>query len=331
MAKETGIAWTRSTRNLWAGCTKIGPGCDGCYAEAFQRWVQGKDPESGEAKNWGPGRPRVPYLEGAFKDLRRWNTSAMIERGNNVAWRGRIGFWPVFLNTQSDFFDNDAPQAWRDAAYPVIEECHFLTFFLVTKRIGNVPKMVPTHWLERGFPPNVRLIITVVNQAEADRDVPKLLALPCKNGISYEPALEAVDWKKIECFPSGYYDALAGVPVLVTGGIALRPSNVAGRNLEWIIVGGESDQAGHRARPFDIEWARATVQQCRAAGVPVFVKQLGSFCIGYANDLRNPALDSDTPMWPADAGPIAHFKFRDDAGADPAEWPEDLRVQEFPR
>jgi hypothetical protein len=71
--------------------------------------------------------------------------------------------------------------------------------------------------------------------------------------------------------------------------------------------------------------------QCRAAGVPVFVKQLGSFCIGYANDLRNPALDSDTPMWPADAGPIAHFKFRDDAGADPAEWPEDLRVQEFPR
>jgi hypothetical protein len=68
---------------------------------------------------------------------------------------------------------------------------------LVTKRIGNVPKMVPTHWLERGFPPNVRLIITVVNQAEADRDIPKLLALPCKNGISYEPALEPSTGKRL--------------------------------------------------------------------------------------------------------------------------------------
>jgi hypothetical protein len=76
--------------------------------------VQGKDPESGEAKNWGPGRPRIPYLEGAFKDLRRWNRPRMIERGNGVEWRGRIGFWPVFLNTQSDFFDNDAPQEWRE-------------------------------------------------------------------------------------------------------------------------------------------------------------------------------------------------------------------------
>lgn len=291
MAKTTGIAWARSTRNLWAGCTKIGPGCDGCYAEAFQRWVQGKDPETGEAKNWGPGRPRLPYLLGAFKDLRSWNRQAGIEAAGGAMWNGRVGFWPVFLNTQSDFFDNDAPQEWRDVSYPVIEACTNLTIFLVTKRIGNVAKMVPARWLEHGFPSHVRLLITVVNQAEADRDIQKLLELPCKNGISCEPALEAIDWR----------------PWLKPCGPNIVSPDPHGRDraLEWIIVGGESAQAGHPARWFDIEWARSTIAAGRDVGVPVFVKQLGSY---YAYD----------------AG------LKDDAGEDPAEWPEDLRVREFP-
>ena len=49
----------------------------------------------------------------------------------------------------------------------------------------------------------------------------------------------------------------------------------AGTGLDWIIVGGES---GPGARPFDIQWARDTIGQCRDAGVIVFVKQLGSNC-----------------------------------------------------
>lgn len=40
MAEKTGIAWTDSTFNPWIGCTKVGPGCDNCYAEALmdRRW-----------------------------------------------------------------------------------------------------------------------------------------------------------------------------------------------------------------------------------------------------------------------------------------------------
>lgn len=330
MAKTTGIAWTRSTRNLWAGCTKVGPGCDGCYAEAFQRWVQGKDPESGEAKNWGPGRQRLPYLVGAFKDLRKWNRDALAEFRAGVEWAStpyarmptsvpRRPFWPVFLNTQSDFFDNEAPQEWRDASYPVIEECSNLTIYLVTKRVGNVAKMVPAHWLRDGFPDHVRLLVTVVNQDEAHRDIPKLLALPCKNGISYEPALERVDWSLYLKERNWRAD-----------GATLYPGIVPGRRLEWIIVGGESAQSGHKARPFDIGWARSTIAPCRSAGVPVFVKQLGGYCIGDANDIRNPRLHGDTPMIFNERGALARFRFKDDAGADPAEWPDDLRVQEFP-
>jgi hypothetical protein len=80
----------------------------------------------------------------------------------------------------------------------------------------------------------------------------------------------------------------------------------------WVIVGGES---GAGARPFDLAWARAIVAQCKAAGVPVFVKQLGAKPIRLARDGDGfhevPAL-------------------RNKKGGDPAEWPEDLRVREFP-
>jgi protein gp37 len=75
--------------------------------------------------------------------------------------------------------------------------------------------------------------------------------------------------------------------------------------IDWVIVGGES---GHNARPCNVEWIRSIVRQCKAAGVPAFVKQLGAkhvteqgFCL-------------------SDRG----------AGADPAEWPEDLRIREYP-
>jgi hypothetical protein len=88
--------------------------------------------------------------------------------------------------------------------------------------------------------------------------------------------------------------------------------------VDWIIVGGES---GPHARPFDIQWARDTVAQCRAAGVPVFVKQLGAKPIG-------DEWDSFPSMSDTDDGWRANLKHR--AGADPSEWPEDLRVQEWP-
>ena len=40
--------------------------------------------------------------------------------------------------------------------------------------------------------------------------------------------------------------------------------------LDWVVVGGES---GPHHRPMNIAWLESMVDQCRAAGVPVFVKQ----------------------------------------------------------
>ena len=85
--------------------------------------------------------------------------------------------------------------------------------------------------------------------------------------------------------------------------------------LDWVIVGGES---GPGARPCDVQWIHSIKDQCEAADVPVFVKQLGARPIGL------PPPDS----WHGLKRP--EIRLRDRAGGDPAEWPEDLRVRQYP-
>lgn len=50
MAENTKIEWCDHTFNPWEGCTKVGPGCDNCYAETRNARFAG-----GLAPNWGPG------------------------------------------------------------------------------------------------------------------------------------------------------------------------------------------------------------------------------------------------------------------------------------
>lgn len=75
--------------------------------------------------------------------------------------------------------------------------------------------------------------------------------------------------------------------------------------IRWVIVGGES---GHHARPFDIAWARSILRECRDQCVACFIKQLGTKPVSRQTQLK-----------------LASFK-----GGDPAEWPSDLRVREYP-
>jgi len=302
MAEESGIAWTRSTFNPWIGCTKVGPGCDHCYAEALDKRMR-----YGKAVHWGTGVPRFRTSAANWRKPLIWDAGAQFSE-----FAGRRGFWPVFCASLADVFDNEAPEAWRRDLWNLIDATPNLSWLLVTKRIGNVERMVPSFWLSRdGFPANVRLLITVCNQEEADRDIPKLLALPFKNGISYEPALGPVDFER-------YFDQWPD-----HNGVRVVQNHVG---IDWIIVGGESTQGAGKARPFDLAWARSVIAQGNAASVPVFVKQLGSTSFEVDPDpLRggyNCAGDYKMRR--------AWLKLKDRAGADPAEWPEDLRVQEFP-
>lgn len=300
MAETSGIAWTRSTFNPWIGCTKIGPGCDGCYAEALDKRMR-----YGGGTHWGAGVPRFRTSASNWSKPQVWNKQAP---GSEFA--GRRGFWPVFCASLADFCDHEAPAQWRIDLENLVASTPNLSWLLVTKRIGNI-RTLYSRWAEHGFPDNVRVLITVVDQHEADRDIPKLLSLPCKNGISYEPALGGVDWRpwvRPQC-DAGSIPAPDGV-----GGVMCpkcQGASITGcRGIEWLIVGGESSQPGHPARPFQLSWAGQAVHQCQINGVPVFVKQLGSD--------------------PHD-GIMPRYLTKDRAGADPIEWPEELRVQEFPQ
>lgn len=286
MAKESAITWTKSTFNPWIGCTKVGPGCDHCYAEV-------STPARSMKIKWGAGQPRYRTSFSNWMQPLKWNRQAP----HNV-FAGRKGYWPVFCASLADVFDNDVPQEWREDLWDLIDATPNLSWLLVTKRIGNVMAMIPARWF-LGAPKNVRIIITVVNQAEADRDIPKLLSMNVKNGISYEPALGPVDWCEVLGM---FWNSTMGC--FDSYGAAMNPNR-----LEWVIVGGESSQGGAAARPFVLGWAKDTVRQCQAAGVPVFVKQLGS----------NPTNREGVPHPQVER-----------AGADPTEWPEVLRVQEFP-
>jgi hypothetical protein len=186
--------------------------------------------------------------------------------------------------------------------------------------------------------PNVLLGTSVEDQATADQRIPHLLRCPAAvHFVSYEPALGPVDLtpyvggQTFNCPGCGFHKTEG--ELLYLGGDRYVCADCEHRceilpAVRWVIVGGES---GLGARPLDIAWARSTVVQCRAGGVPVFVKQLGARpfhgeCRGFPHvpgDVTSPATTGD--------GEGRYFvKLRDRKGGDWSEWPEDLRVREFP-
>lgn len=310
MAEQTKIAWATSTFNAWIGCTKVGPGCDHCYAEQLDRTrfskTLGGATKAKPIIHWGVGAPRYLTSKGLWDDPLKWNKKREIAMGLWAAGRGeRVPAHRVFCNSLADVFDNEVDPRWRERLWGLINATPYLEWLLLTKRIGNVSKMLPENWIQTrdgmGLARrNVRLMISVVNQEEADRDIPKLLALPFKNGISYEPALGPVDWTRLSLQPGVTFNGFESSHNWIPG----RAKSGDWRGIQWIIVGGESTQGAGKARPFELEWARDAIAQGKAAGVPVFLKQLGSCWYGLG--------------------------CKDRAGANPVEWPEDLRVQEFP-
>jgi len=265
MSENSKIEWCHHTFNPWIGCTKVGPGCDNCYAEAdFDK--------RRHVVQWGAGQPRKRTAMSTWAMPLRWNAKAE-----------RLGVrYRVFCASLADVFDNEVPAEWRHDLFDLIERTPHLDWLLVTKRIGNVRQMIPDRW-SVCMPPNLWLGITVVNQAEADRDIPKLLGLKVSvRFLSMEPLLGPVDLRfHVFSEPTGNFRTHAGKRQM-----ELRKPVDGG--LHWVIVGGES---GPGARPMHPQWARALRDQCAAAGVPFLFKQHGEW-------LATDFCDDDTAMIP---------------------------------
>lgn len=315
---ETTIQWCNFSFNPWVGCQKVSPGCTNCYAEAYDKRVGGlpkaqrKNPEVPELR-WGPKAPRVRTSDANWRKPLAWNKAA-----EKAGERHR-----VFCSSLADVFE-DRPELapWREDLFGLIASTRNLDWLLLTKRPENIARLWPETMNEPGGPgvlgcprpgesgwPNVWLGTTVEDQQRANERIPHLLAVPAAvRFLSCEPLLERVDLSKWLDEDKNGFSCL----------------------VDWVIVGGES---GPSARPFHLDWARELINECRDAGrgdPRPFVKQLGALPVSHRDsDLwgRVGALHELKPEPPS----VFEVELSDPAGGDMAEWPEDLRVREFPK
>jgi protein gp37 len=164
-------------------------------------------------------------------------------------WRkpARIG-----VQFMGDWMHLGVKYKWINAILDVIGNCPQHTFFTLTKRPERIVQQVlcaPEYYdpKQRDIPfpyfKNLWLGVTVCNQEEADTKIPELLKIPgFKKWVSVEPCLSEINFKK---------DLLCGV--------------------SWCIIGAESGPS--KKRPFNPDWARRIIKQCKAQEIPVFYKQ----------------------------------------------------------
>jgi protein gp37 len=316
MGEDSKIQWCDHTFNPWTGCTKVSPGCANCYAEAtrnrfgFDEWGPGKARKRTSAANW-----RKPF---------KWDREAAL-----AGKRAR-----VFCASMADWLDPEAPIEWLADLLNLIDLTPNLDWLLLTKRpeiwrdrmgaVADIPgartgSVVAGAWRAGVVPDNVWLGTSVEDQSRADERIPALLSIPARvRFLSMEPLLGPVNLTAIQRADGWGIDALRGVysrhhdegfdhP-------AAMEEQAGGPHIDWVIVGGES---GNGARPCDVEWVRDIVRQCKVADVACFVKQFGSRAVF-------------TPPDSVTGRPVA-MGLRDPKGGDPSEWPQDLRVREFPR
>jgi protein gp37 len=181
----------------------------------------------------------------------------------------------IFVNSMSDLFQEGVPDAYILNVAEVMAKANWHTYQVLSKRSGRMADMLNT--VLRSYA-ELKHIWWGVSVEDKKYGLPRIehlrSAFAAVRFLSIEPLLEDV------C-----------------------DLNLNG--IHWVIVGGES---GHGARPFDLQWARSILSQCRDQRVPCFMKQIG--------------------RRPTDGGiPIAVSDFK---GGDPQEWPEELRVREFP-
>lgn len=323
MAQSTSIEWTDAVWNFVRGCSRVSDGCKNCYAERVA------------ARFAGPGQP----YEGLAKFVNhkpRWTGEISFHEDILLAPLKRKKPTTYFVNSMSDLFYEKVKDEWLDKAFAVMALTPQHTYQILTKRPERMREYVESltqyefaisqywlgDWVSMGMDrvsyqglervyvnsplKNVWLGVSVEDQETADERIPLLLETPAAvRWVSAEPLLGPVDIDVWVHHQEPYCSA---------GRCA------EGRGLDWIVVGGES---GPGARPFDIQWARNIIAQCKPVLVPVFVKQLGAYSV------QPHALAADTNIYERD-GWFQPLQLQNKKGGDPSEWPLDLRIRQMP-
>lgn len=320
-------------------CVHASDGCRFCYAEVLNhRFGNGLD---FKAQN----RDKVEAV------LNEKELEAIIKLNNRLKKRNETA--RMFCFDMTDLFGDFIDDEMRDKFFAVVALCQNITFQILTKRAKEMQVYFTSHLFSH-YPLALRLAdkiismggvdqvdfdcgtidlplqnlwlgVSVEDQKNADERVPYLFETPAAvRFLSVEPLLEKVYLTHIKTghWAYGTIDALSGY---LHGAEPDEwaehkqrlwndlPSSSEGlekaeSHIDWVIVGGES---GHKARPCNINWIRQIVEQCKEASVPCFVKQLGS-----------------KPTWGTDT--TYPLILKNKKGGDISEFPEYLKVREFP-
>lgn len=356
MPQKSPIEWTDYTSNpIYAVnkqngkrgwfCEKISPGCGHCYACGLNRgrFGNGLDFVPANAKD-------VEFV------LNEKELLAIIKLDRKLAKAGERA--KLFPFDMTDLFLEHHPDEYLDKFFAVAALCQNIDFQVLTKRAERMheyfatpdrKRTIAAHvmWISNGLAcdakshdarirlddfshcfagsgvfPNIWLGVSVENQQYADERIPYLLQTPAAiRFLSIEPMIGEVDLEVVDHSSYGWLDVIAGMRHLQkpTGGV----DGYSYRGVDWAIIGGES---GSHARRFNLDWCRSIIKQFKSADLPVFVKQLGKVPEGSREDWTH---INQVPLM--NAALSMPLNFNDKKGGDMAEWPEDLRVRQFPK
>ena len=249
--KNTKIEWCDHTVNFWWGCTEVSEACQNCYARAIAKRFK--------VDCWGD-KPRHFRIEKATEEVRKLNASA-----------GRRGVVEtVFVNSMSDFFDEDIIIRHRLSCWKLFAKCDNLRFMILTKRAA----VLASHdWCDY-IPPNVHFGITAENQARFEERMSALDGLDVRVFLSCEPLLGEID---ISAYAA---------------------------KIDWIIVGGENAPI-LKCREFDSRHANKLLRQSKEHNIPYFFKSTGkrhNFYDLNCKSVSKPMLTREYPVWHSKGG-----------------------------
>lgn len=313
MSVKTEIEWCDSTVNPTTGCdgcelwAKVSGGP--CYAGNYHQGRMVKALPNLYAADF----TEVRLAPGRMAKAAAWSDLTGADRPGKPWLNGMPRV--IFVGDMGDIFSRAVTFEYlRDeviAAATSAKGGRHIWMFL-TKQ----PRRMVEFWRWLGdqgidWPANVWAGTSVTSKASVGR-IRDLLPMPGIRFVSAEPLVEDI----------GFPDAIFAYQDAGSTPHYKRLGPIEGMEpIDLVIVGGESDQAQHKARPFDVQWARTFVKVARDTPIKIFVKQFGSRAY-------------DSKQLISIDGPGSHaveLDLRDHHGGDMSEWPVDLRVRELPQ
>ena len=336
MSEKTKISWCDSTVNFWEGCTEISEGCAHCYAKDRNKRWHSSTKKLGfnikpNAPNWGKGAPRrkcISAVKNAFAFNRKpWICNVcgvdsdtgglpyIIHKNDDNEPCKCTGYHKrrIFSLSLGDWLDNEVPIEWLAEMLDTIRQCDQVRWILCSKRWDNFKERLTRVMIRfentTETSPRTATWKWVLDWVVGDKIPSNIIGLcSVENQKAADERIPQFLTVPLACRGLSMEPLLGPVHIRKASNPAHIEGNVILDGLNWLIIGGES---GPNARPCNVDWIRSIMQQGRVAGVATFVKQMGTYM---ADGMRRCGHD-----------------VKDKKGGDPSEWPQDLRVQEWPK